>query len=104
MGSETAGERLAVIGDGSPIHRRQTAQEFVAGTEGEALVEPPPGDAPDLNPRDEGGRNHRKQVEMRNVVCRGLEPLHEQSHLATSRLRQKPRLVHAYFAQAGLGL
>jgi hypothetical protein len=28
--------------------------------------------------------------------------LHEQFHLAVDRLRQKPRLVRAFFAQAGL--
>jgi transposase len=99
-----AGERLLVIWDGSPIHRRQAVQEFVAGTEGEVWVEALPGYAPDLNPWDEGGWNHLKHVEMRNLVCRDLEELHEQFHLAISRLRQKPRLVQAFFAQAGLGL
>ena len=99
-----AGERLLVIWDGSPIHRRQAVQEFVAGTKGKVWVEALPGYAPDLNPWDEGGWNHLKHVEMRNLVCRDLEELHEQFHLAVSRLRQKPRLVQAFFAQAGLGL
>jgi transposase len=99
-----AGERLLVIWDGSPIHRRQAVREFVAGTKGKVWVEALPGYAPDLNPWDEGGWNHLKHVEMRNLVCRDLEELHEQFHLAISRLRQKPRLVQAFFAQAGLGL
>jgi transposase len=99
-----AGERLLVIWDGSPIHRRQAVQEFVMGTKGKVWVEALPGYAPDLNPWDEGGWNHLKHVEMRNLVCRDLEELHEQFHLAIGRLRQKPRLVQAFFAQAGLGL
>jgi transposase len=99
-----AGERLLVIWDGSPIHRRQTVQEFVTGTKGKVWVEALPGYAPDLNPWDEGGWNHLKHVEMRNLVCRDLEELHEQFHFAISRLRQKPRLVQAFFTQAGLGL
>jgi transposase len=99
-----AGERLLVIWDGSPIHRRQAVQEFVAGTKGRVWVEALPGYAPDLNPWDEGGWNHLKHVEMRNLVCRDLEELHEQFHLAIGRLRQKPRLVQACFAQARLGL
>jgi transposase len=99
-----AGERLLVIWDGSPIHRRQAVGEFVAGTKGKVWVEALPGYAPDLNPWDEGGWNHLKHVEMRNLVCRDLEELHEQFHLAIGRLRQKPRLVEACFAQAGLGL
>ena len=99
-----AGERLLVIWDGSPIHRRQAVQEFVAGTKGKVWVETLPGYAPDLNPWDEGGWNHLKHAEMRNLVCRDLEELHEQFHLAIGRLRQKPRLVQAFFAQAGLDL
>jgi transposase len=99
-----AGERLLVIWDGSPIHRRQAVRDFVAGTRGQVRVEALPGYAPDLNPWDEGGWNHLKHVEMRNLVCRDLEDLHEQFHLALGRLRQKPHLVQSFFAQAGLRL
>ena len=99
-----AGERLLVIWDASPIHRRQAVPELVAGTKGKVRVEALPGYAPDLNPWDEGGWNHLKNVEMRNLACRDLEELHEQFHLAVGRLRQKPQLVQSFFAQAGLGL
>jgi len=98
------GKRLLVIWDGSPIHRRAEVKEFVASTRGKVWLETLPGYAPDLNPWDEGGWNHLKHVEMRNLVCRDLEELHEQFHLAVGRLRQKPHLVQAFFAQAGLGL
>jgi transposase len=99
-----AGERLLVIWDGSPIHRREAVREFLAGSEGAVWVEALPGYAPDLNPWDEGGWNHLKHVEMRNLVCHDLEELHEQFHLAIGRLRQKPHLVQSFFAQAGLTL
>jgi len=99
-----AGKRLLVVWDGSPIHRREAVREFVTGTKGKVWVEALPGYAPDLNPWDEGGWNHLKHVEMRNLVCRDLEELHEQFHLAVGRLRQKPHLVQSFFAQAGLGL
>jgi hypothetical protein len=72
-----AGRRLLVIWDGSPIHRRAAVREFVAGQRGAIRVEALPGYAPDLNPWDEGGWNHLKNVEMANVVCRDLEELHE---------------------------
>ncbi len=97
-----AGKRLLVIWDGSPIHRRAEVKEFVAGTRGKITVEALPGYAPDLNPWDEGGWHHLKDVEMRNLVCRDLEELHQEFHLAIGRLRQKPRLVQSFFAQAGL--
>jgi transposase len=97
-----AGHRLLVIWDGSPIHRRLTVKEFVAATGGRIRIEALPGYAPDLNPWDEGGWNHLKHVEMRNLPCRDLEELHEELHLALGRIRQRPRLIQSFFAQAGL--
>jgi len=97
-----AGPRLLVIWDGSPIHRRAAVKEYVADTRGKIWVEALPGYAPDLNPWDEGGWHHLKNVEMRNLPCRDLEELHQEFHLAVGRLRQKPHLVQSFFAQAGL--
>src|SRR5512143_3466975 len=57
-----AGDRLLVIWDGSPIHRRVAVQEFVSATSGQVWVEALPGYAPDLNPWDEGGWHHLKNV------------------------------------------
>ena len=99
-----AGKRLLVIWDGSPIHRRVAVKEFVAGTRGQIGLEALPGYAPDLNPWDEGGWHPLKYVEMRKLVCRDLEELHEEFHLAVERLRRKPPLVLSFFAQAGLTL
>ncbi len=99
-----ASPRLLVIWDGSPIHRRHEVTEFVGGTEGQIRVEALPPYAPDLNPWDEGGWHHLKHVERRNLVCRDLEELHEQFHLAVGRLRHKPHLIQSFFAQAGLTL
>jgi transposase len=99
-----AGPRLLVIWDGSPIHRRSAVQEFVADTRGKVWLESLPGYAPDLNPWDEGGWHHLKNVEMRNVVCLDLEELHQEFHLAVGRLRQKSYMIQSFFAQAGLKL
>jgi transposase len=99
-----AGKRLLVIWDGSPIHRRAAVTEFVARLRGKVWLEALPGYAPDLNPWDEGGWHHLKNVQMANLLCRDLEELHEQLHLAVARLRQKPKLVQAFFAQASLSL
>jgi transposase len=98
------GSRILVIWDGSPIHRRVAVKEFVEQSKGKVMVEQLPGYAPDLNPWDEGGWHHLKNVEMRNLVTHDLEELHEQFHLAVDRLRQKPRMVRSFFAQAGLPL
>ena len=93
-----------MIWDGSSIHRRVEVRDFVADTRGKVWLEALPGYAPDLNPWDEGGWQHLKHVEMRNLVCRDLEELHQEFHLAVGRVRRKPHLVQAFFAQAGLKL
>jgi transposase len=97
-----ASQRLLVLWDGSPIHRRSSVEEFVSQTHGKIRVEALPGYAPELNPWDAGGWNHLKNVEMRNLICKDLEELHEQFHLAVNRLRHKSWLVHSFFDQAGL--
>jgi transposase len=99
-----AGERLLVIWDGSPIHRRVEVMDFVASTRGRVWLEALPGYAPDLNPWDEGGWHYLKDVEMRNLVCRDLDELHQELDLAVGRLRQKAHLIRSFFAQAGLKL
>lgn len=100
-----AGRRLLVIWDRSPIHRRAAVREFVASREGRGVrLEALPGYAPELNPWDQGGWHHLKNVELRNVVCLDLEELHLQFHLAINRLRQKPHLIRAFFKAAGLAL
>src|SRR5205814_3774694 len=81
-----AGKRLLVIWDGSPIHRRAEVKEFVSDTRGRVWLEALPGYAPDLNPWDEGGWNHLKNVEMGNLVCLDIEVLHQEFHLALNRL------------------
>ena len=97
-----ADDRLLVIWDGSPIHRRAEVTGFVSEARGQVWVEALPGYAPDLNPWDEGGWHHLKDVEMRNLVCRDLEELHQEFHLAVSRVRQKPHMLQSFFLGAGL--
>jgi transposase len=99
-----AGERLLVVWDGSPIHRRAEVTKFIAAIGRKRLwVEQLPPYAPDLNPVEWLWRR-LKQVELRNLVCLDLEELHQQFHLAANRVRRKPELVRSFFASAGLKL
>jgi transposase len=98
-----AGERLLVIWDGSPIHRRAAVRAFLAAAAGRLHLEALPPYAPDLNPV-EGMWQHLKHVEMRNLVCLDLEELHLELHLALGRVRQKRQVVPSFFAGAGLEL
>src|SRR3954447_2704077 len=97
------GDRLLVIWDGSPIHRRAEVQEFVAEARGKIHLEPLPPYAPDLNPV-EWLWKHLKKVELRNLACLDLEQLHMELHLALGRVRQRRALVWSFFEGAELQL
>jgi transposase len=97
-----AGDRLLLVWDNSPIHRRREVKEFLAsGAARNVHIESLPPYAPELNPV-EWLWAHSKGVELRNVVCLDLEELHMEVHLALGRIRQKPRLIESFFAGAGL--
>jgi transposase len=98
-----AGERLLVVWDRSPIHRRAGVTKFVEAAGKELALEPWPAYAPDLNPVEWLWRR-LKQVEPRDLVCLDLEELHQGFHLAVGRVRRKPELVRSFFASAGLEL
>src|SRR3954449_2031393 len=98
-----AGDRLMVIWDGPPIHRRAEVKEFVAEAGGKIHLEPLPPYAPDLNPV-EWLWKHLKKVELRNLTCLLLEELHMEFHLALDRVRQRRPLVWSFFEGAGLEL
>src|SRR3954469_10414977 len=98
-----AADRLLVVWDGSPIHRRAEVSAFVAEARGAIVVERLPSYAPDLNPVEWLWR-HLKEVELRNLSCRDLEQLHLEFHLALGRVRQKPRLMRSFFDGAELAI
>jgi transposase len=98
------GNRMLVIWDGSPIHRRREVKDFLArGAARHIHIEPLPFYAPDLNPV-EWQWSYLKNVDLRNLACLTLEELHVQFHLALGRMRQKPRLLTSFFEGAGLDL
>lgn len=98
-----AGDRLLVVWDGSPIHRRAEVGAFIAEARGKIHVEPLPSYAPDLNPVEWLWR-HLKEVELGNVSCLDLDQLHQELHLALGRLRQEPSLVPSFFEGAELAV
>jgi transposase len=94
-------DKLLVIWDGSPIHKGQVRTFLAEGGARQIHVEQLPPYAPDLNP-GEGVWHHLKQVEMRNLCCQNLAHLRHELALAVKRLRRKPRVITAFFAEAGL--
>ena len=100
---QVVGDRLLLIWDGSPIHRRAEVMEFLAEAGRAVHLEALPPYAPDLNPV-EWLWKHLKQVELRNLACLDLEELHMEIHLALGRVRQRLALVRSFFEGAGLEL
>src|ERR1051326_610022 len=83
------GDRLLVLWDNSPIHRRVEVKAFLAqAAYRHILVEALPSYAPDLNPV-EWLWQHVKDVELHNLTCLDLEQLHMELHLALGRTRQR---------------
>jgi transposase len=94
--------KLRVLWDGAPIHRSRTVKQYLHEEAGERLhLERFPGYAPELDPQ-EGIWRHLKHVELRNVCCASLAEIRKKLRGACQRLRQKPRIIRACIAHAGL--
>ena len=93
--------KLLIIWDGAPIHRSKTIKAFLAdGAAARIWLTRLPAYAPDLNP-DEGIWHYLKHVELKNVCCEGMHDLRQNLMAATDKVRQKPEIVKACFAQVG---
>ncbi len=93
-------EQWLVIWDGSPLHKGHVRTVLADGGARQIHLEQLPPSAPDLNP-GEGVWRHLKNVEMRNLCCLNLAHLRSEWGLAIKRLRRKPHVMTACFAQAG---
>ena len=94
--------KLTIVWDGLPAHRGQTVKEFLAeGASRRLHLERLPGYAPDLNP-DEGVWNWLKNVEMKNLCCRGIDHLKTELRKAKERLRHKTQIIKSFFREVGL--
>jgi transposase len=94
--------KLTIVWDGLPAHRGQTVKEFLAKGAFQRLhLERLPGYAPDLNP-DEGVWNYLKNVELKNLCCRGIDHLKTELRRAKERLRHKVEIIKSFFREVGL--
>ncbi len=96
-------DNLLVIWDGSPIHKGHVNTFLAEGGARQIYLEQLPPYAPDLNP-GEGVWHQLKHVDMRNLCCRSLAHLRTELGRAIKRLRRKPYLITAFFAEAGLSI
>lgn len=92
---------LLVIWDGAPIHRSRLVSEYIASTGGRVVVERLPAYAPELNPAEYIWA-HLKQHEIGNLLVKEAWELSHQATAALRRMRRRPRIIRACFAQANL--
>ena len=92
---------LLVIWDGAPIHRSRLVADFVASTAGRIVVERLQAYAPELNP-DEYIWSNIKQNEIGNLLVREAWQLSHHATAALRKMRRRPRIIRACFAQACL--
>jgi hypothetical protein len=94
--------QMVILWDGSPIHRSQTLQAFLAhGASSRIHRARLPADAPELNP-DEGVWPHLPGVELRHRCGVHLGPRRRERRDAVKRGRRNPRLITSFFHGAKL--
>ena len=92
---------LLILWDGATIHRSKVIKDFIAGTHGRLRVEPLPAYAPEINPVEYLWA-HLKQHEIGNLIVSYAWELNMQATAALRRMRRRPRIILACFAQAEL--
>ena len=92
---------LLILWDGATIHRSRLVKDFIAGTKGLLAVEPLPAYAPEINPVEYLWA-HLKEHEIGNLIVRHAWELNLEATAALRRMRRRPRIILACFAQAEL--
>ena len=93
--------RLLIIWDRLPAHRSRLVWDFVRELHGQIVIEYLPAYAPELNPV-EYLWGHWKHHQLPNVCPKDLWQLSEGARRSLRRLRQRPRLISAFWKQASL--
>lgn len=92
---------MLVIWDGLKSHRSRLVKDFVAQQNGRMELEYLPAYAPELNPV-EYLWGHWKQHELPNFCPKTFAELSYHAVRALKRMRRRPRLITAFWKQAGL--
>lgn len=93
--------KLLILWDGAAIHRSALVRDYVAGTRGRIKVERLPAYAPELNPV-EYLWGHLKTHEIANLIAHHAWELSFEATAALRRMRRRPSIITACYAQAEL--
>ena len=94
--------KLLILWDGASIHRSRVVRDYLASTNGHVAVERLPAYAPELNPV-EYMWGHLKTHEIANLVASpSVWNLSFEATAALRRMRRRPSIITACYAQADL--
>jgi transposase len=93
--------KLLLIWDGAAIHRSRIVREYIESTDDEIRCERLPAYAPELNPVEYMWA-HLKSHEIANLVTTQAWELSFEATAALRRMRRRPTILTACFAQAEL--
>lgn len=93
--------RLLILWDGAPIHRSALVRDYVAATKGRIILERLPAYAPELNPV-ESLWAHLKSHEIANLITTTAWELSFEATAALRKMRRRPSILTACYAQAQL--
>jgi transposase len=93
--------KILILWDGAPIHRSVLVRDYIASTQGRIVVERLPAYAPELNPV-EYMWGHLKTHEIANLLVTQAWELSLEATAALRRMRRRPAIITACYAQAEL--
>jgi len=95
------GRRLLLLWDGASIHRSKLVQDYLSSTKGQVMAERLPAYAPEINPVEYMWA-HLKSHEIANLIATRAWELSLEATRALRRMRRRPSIISACFAQAEL--
>lgn len=93
--------KILILWDGAGIHCSVLVREYLASTRGRVEVERLPAYAPELNPT-EYMWGHLKTHEIANLIAKHAWELSFEAAVALRRMRRRPSIITACYAQAEL--
>jgi transposase len=93
--------KILILWDGASIHRSALVRDYIASTRGRITVERLPAYAPELNPV-EYMWGHLKTHEIANLLVTQAWELSMEATAALRKMRRRPSIIAACYAQAEL--
>lgn len=90
-------QKILIIWDGAKIHSCEAVKNFLLKQKSEEVwLVKTPAYSPELN-ADELAWNYLKNVELKNVCCKGILELRARTLIALESLKEKTEIIKSFF-------